>query len=109
MIFLGKRKLQALQLHYLYTALIFYALNDIVVRKKFLMGHFLKHLVAVFLALFSAFFGVAYDLSERFYLTSEIRNSSQTGLELAEEGGAGRFSDSDYQPLTLALGLGVRF
>ena len=66
-------------------------------------------LVAVFSALFRAVFGVAYDLSERFYLTSEIRYSSQTGLELAEEGGAGSISNSDYQPLTLAFGLGVRF
>lgn len=53
--------------------------------------------------------GVDYDLSERFYLTSELRYSSQTGLELEEEDGSGRVTDIDYQPVTLGLGVGFRF
>lgn len=58
---------------------------------------------------FQVMAGIDYDLSERFYLTSELRYSSQAGLDLTEEGGAGKVSDIDYQPLTLGLGIGYRF
>ncbi len=53
--------------------------------------------------------GVDYELSERLYISSEVRYSSQIGLELSEEGGAGRVSGIDYQPVTLGLGIGYRF
>jgi len=53
--------------------------------------------------------GVDYDLTERLYLTSELRYSSQTGLDLEEEAGDGRVTDIDYQPITLGLGIGFRF
>lgn len=53
--------------------------------------------------------GFNYALSQRFYLSSELRYSSLAGLDLDEEGGAGRVSDIDYQPLTLGLGIGYRF
>lgn len=53
--------------------------------------------------------GVDYDLTDRFYLTSELRYSSQTGLDLDEENGDGRVTDIDYQPVTLGLGAGFRF
>lgn len=53
--------------------------------------------------------GIEYNLTERFYLTSELRYSSQSGLDLEEEGGSGRVTDIDYQPVTLGLGVGFRF
>lgn len=53
--------------------------------------------------------GVDYDISERIYLSSELRYSSQSDLELKEEGGTGRISDIDYEPITLGLGIGFRF
>ncbi|MFK7992894.1 MAG: hypothetical protein AB8B87_02070 [Granulosicoccus sp.] len=53
--------------------------------------------------------GVDYKLSDRFYLTSELRYGSHTGIDLKEEGGVGRISDINYQPVTFALGVGVRF
>lgn len=53
--------------------------------------------------------GVDYNLSDRFYLTSEIRYSSQSGLDLTSENSAGHVSDINYQPLTFGLGLGIRF
>lgn len=53
--------------------------------------------------------GMDYDLSERLYLTSEIRYSSQTGLDLSEENGSGTVTGIDYQPVTLGLGVGSRF
>ena len=58
---------------------------------------------------FQAMVGADYNLSERLYLTSEIRYSSQTGLNLVEEGGNGRINGIDYQPVTLGIGLGFRF
>jgi len=53
--------------------------------------------------------GVNRALTERLYLSGELRYSRQTDLELAEEGGSGRVRDIDYAPLTLGLGVGVRF
>lgn len=53
--------------------------------------------------------GADYNLSDRFYLSGEIRYSSQTGLDLDEENGTGQVIGIDYQPLTLGLGLGYRF
>lgn len=53
--------------------------------------------------------GVNYDLSERFYLTSELRYTSFTDLDLGEEGGDGRVTGLDYQPVTAAVGIGIRF
>ena len=58
---------------------------------------------------FQVMAGVDYDLNDRFFLTSELRYSSQTGIDLVEEGGSGRVSDIDYQPLTLGVGIGIRF
>ncbi|MFK8080648.1 MAG: outer membrane protein [Granulosicoccus sp.] len=58
---------------------------------------------------FQVLAGVDYELTERLYLTSELRYSSQTGLDLEEENGDGRVRDIDYQPVTLGLGLGFRF
>lgn len=53
--------------------------------------------------------GFDYDISRRFYLSTELRYTSLSGLNLDEEGGQGRISNIDYQPLTLGLGLGYRF
>lgn len=58
---------------------------------------------------FQAMTGVEYTLSERFYLTSEIRYSNLTGLNLEEEAdGGGLVSNIDYQPVTLSVGIGIR-
>ena len=51
--------------------------------------------------------GADYELSDQFYVTFELRYSSQAGLELNEEGGQGLVSDIDYQPLTLGIELGI--
>lgn len=53
--------------------------------------------------------GADYDISPQLYLTGEFRFSSQSGLDLDEEGGAAVVSDIDYQNLTLSLGVGYRF
>lgn len=53
--------------------------------------------------------GADYDLSEQFYLTGEIRYSTQHGLELSEETGNGAVTEVDYQSLTMSLGVGYRF
>lgn len=53
--------------------------------------------------------GLDYSISRRFYLSSELRYSSITGIDLDEEGGAGRIANLDYQPLTLGIGVGFRF
>jgi len=54
--------------------------------------------------------GADYDLSDRLYLTGELRYSSQTEIELSEQGGGGAtVTGLDYQPLTLSVGVGVRF
>ncbi len=53
--------------------------------------------------------GIDYSLSSRFYLSSELRYSSITGIDLDEEGGVGRIANLDYQPLTLGVGVGFRF
>ncbi|MFK7855488.1 MAG: OmpW family outer membrane protein [Granulosicoccus sp.] len=53
--------------------------------------------------------GIDYNLSDQLYLTSEIRYANHTGIDLEEEGGSGRVTDIDYQPVTLGLGLGWRF
>lgn len=53
--------------------------------------------------------GVDYDLSERIYLTGEIRYSTQSGIDLNEENGTGAVTGIDYQPLTMSLGFGYRF
>lgn len=53
--------------------------------------------------------GVDYDLTEQWYLSAELRYSRQSGLDLNEEGGTGRVSSINYQPVTLGLGVGYRF
>lgn len=54
--------------------------------------------------------GLDYNLSDRFYLTGELRFTSFTGLDLSEEaGGDGRVTNIDYQPVTLGVGIGFRF
>ena len=53
--------------------------------------------------------GVDYNLSNRFYITSELRNGSHRSLDLEEEDGNGRVTNIDYQPVTLGLGIGIRF
>lgn len=53
--------------------------------------------------------GFNYALTDRLYITSELRYSSQTGIDLDEESGSGRVTDIDYQPITLGAGLGIRF
>lgn len=59
---------------------------------------------------FQVMAGADYDLTERFYLTGELRYSTQTDIELREEGGGGgSVTEIDYQPLTLSVGVGVRF
>lgn len=53
--------------------------------------------------------GVDYALSDRFYLSGELRYSSQRGLDLDEENGSGRVTGINYEPVTLGLGIGYRF
>lgn len=53
--------------------------------------------------------GVDVDITERLYLTSELRYTGFTGLEMTEEGGDGKISEIDYTPITLGIGLGFRF
>ena len=53
--------------------------------------------------------GADYNLSDLLYFTSELRYTSFTGLDLDQEGGEGSVTDIDYQPLTLAVGIGFRF
>jgi outer membrane protein W len=53
--------------------------------------------------------GVDYNLSNRFYITSELRYGSHRSLDLEEEDGNGRVTNIDYQPVTLGLGVGIRF
>ncbi|MBX2881918.1 MAG: outer membrane beta-barrel protein [Granulosicoccus sp.] len=53
--------------------------------------------------------GVDYDLTERLYLTGELRYSSLRSIDLSEEGGSGQVTDIDYQPATLGIGIGYRF
>lgn len=52
--------------------------------------------------------GFNYKLSERLYLSTELRYSSITGIDLNEERGDGLISDIDYQPITFGLGIGIR-
>ena len=58
---------------------------------------------------FQVMAGIDYDVSDRFYLTSELRYMSYNSLDLEEEGGNGRITNIDYQPVTLGLGFGIRF
>ena len=53
--------------------------------------------------------GVDYNFSDRFYLTSELRYMSLSSFDLEEEAGNGRVTNIDYQPVTLGLGVGIRF
>lgn len=53
--------------------------------------------------------GVDYDITHRLYLTSELRYTSFTDLDLAEEVGEGRVTGLDYQPVTVGVGIGFRF
>lgn len=58
---------------------------------------------------FQVMAGIDYDVSDKFYLTSELRYSSLSGVDLEEEGGDGRLNDIDYNPITVGLGVGYRF
>jgi len=53
--------------------------------------------------------GLDYDISSRLYLTSELRVTSHTDIDLQAEGETGSVSGIDYQPVTLSLGIGYRF
>jgi len=53
--------------------------------------------------------GLDYELSDSLYLTSDLRYTSFSGIDLNEEGGNGRIVNIDYQPITVGLGLGYRF
>ncbi len=53
--------------------------------------------------------GVDYDISERLYLTLEVRYTQFSDLDLTEEGGSGLISGIDYKPVTAGVGLGIRF
>lgn len=58
---------------------------------------------------FQVMAGVDYDITDRVYLSGELRYTSFTDLDLNEEGGDGQVSGLDYQPVTIGLGLGIRF
>jgi len=58
---------------------------------------------------FQVMAGVDYNLNDRFYLTSELRYVSHGALDLEEEDGNSRVTNIDYQPVTLGLGVGIRF
>ena len=54
--------------------------------------------------------GIDRNLSDRWYLSSEIRYSHYSDLELAREGSEeGTITAIDYTPLSLQVGLGYRF
>ncbi len=54
--------------------------------------------------------GADYDITDRFYLTGEIRYTGFSGIDMQEErGNAGQVSNIDYKPLTIGIGLGFRF
>ena len=53
--------------------------------------------------------GVDYDLTERLYLSGELRYSSQRSIDLSEESGSGQVTGIDYNPTTLGIGIGYRF
>ncbi len=56
------------------------------------------------------FAGVDYELAERWSVNGELRYGSTTGITLANEAAPGsEFTDLDYEPLTLAVGLRYRF
>jgi len=52
---------------------------------------------------------IDYKLTDSIYLTSELRYTSFTDLDLKEEGSNGLVTGLDYQPLTAAVGIGFRF
>jgi opacity protein-like surface antigen len=52
--------------------------------------------------------GIDYDLTERFYLTGELRYSNQRSIDLSEEGGSGQVADIDYQTSTIGIGVAYR-
>lgn len=58
---------------------------------------------------FQVMVGADYYLNERIYLTSEVRYSNHSEIDLDEESGNGRVTGIDYQPITLGLGAGFRF
>lgn len=58
---------------------------------------------------FQVMAGVDYDFSDRFYLTSELRYGRHSALDLEEEGGNGRVTGIEYQPVTLGVGVGIRY
>lgn len=54
--------------------------------------------------------GADRALNDRWYLSTEVRYSSQRNLTLsAEEGATGTVTGLEYTPLTLQLGIGYRF
>lgn len=53
--------------------------------------------------------GADYDLTRRLYLTTEFRYTAFTDLNLDNEQTQGLVSGIDYDPLTLAVGIGFRF
>ncbi len=53
--------------------------------------------------------GVNYDLTRRLYVTTEFRYTAFTDLNLDNEQTRGLVSGIDYDPITLAIGLGFRF
>lgn len=53
--------------------------------------------------------GVDFNITDRLYLTSELRYTSFTDLDLAEEDGNGLVTGLDYQPVTAGVGIGFRF
>jgi outer membrane autotransporter protein len=56
-----------------------------------------------------AFAGVDYELNERWDLQAEVRYSYLDDVNLDEEGGSGRLSGLDYDPVTFQLGVVYRF
>ena len=53
--------------------------------------------------------GFDFDITDRIYLTSELRYTGFTDLDLTEEQGNGQATGLDYQPVTAGVGIGFRF
>lgn len=58
---------------------------------------------------FQLLFGARYDLGERWFVDSGLRYAAASGVELREEGPAGRRIEADYDPLSVTASVGFRF
>jgi len=59
---------------------------------------------------FQIFGGAQYEFNSKWSIHGEVRYGSNSGIELeGEEGAVGTFSNLDYKPLTLQVGMNYKF